>query len=115
MEPMMTFLMVALGFAIRLGVPVLVTVLAVWLLKRLDARWQAEADQMSAAALQRALAQEPHCWEINNCAPERRAGCIAYQKQNAPCWQHYRTPDGKLREACVGCKVFKQAPVPVVA
>jgi len=30
-----------------------------------------------------------------------------------PCWQVYRAKDGRLLDACLGCKIFLGAPVPV--
>jgi hypothetical protein len=52
------------------------------------------------------------CWVINNCPPEQRDNCIAYQNQDTPCWQHFRSEGGgPLMANCLGCKVFQNAPM----
>jgi len=35
-----------IGVLIRFGIPILITALVVWSLRRLDARWQAEITQL---------------------------------------------------------------------
>jgi len=99
------------GTALRLGIPLLITAVVVYLLSKLDAHWQAEASQQQPA-YQLAPDQHP-CWEQKGCAPEDIAKCAAYLDQNQPCWQTFRAKDGHLKEACLDCDVFHTAPVPV--
>ncbi len=111
MEPLSTTLAVLLGLVVRVVLPLALTGLIVWGLRRLDAHWEAEAE--------RELAEMPtpvhawHCWEINGCVPERREACPAYQDPSQPCWQIFRR-DGRLRKSCLDCDVFRNAPWPAL-
>ena len=104
MDVVFTFL---LGVLLRLGIPIAVTVLVLLLLHRLDKRWQAQA-----LALPVVPAGKP-CWEIKGCSEEKKKNCPAMAQPKAPCWQVFRTRDGVMKETCLGCDVFRQAPVPV--
>lgn len=104
MDVVLTFL---LGILLRLGVPIAITALVLSLLHRLDKRWQKEA-----LALPIVPAGKP-CWEIKGCSEEKKKNCPAAAQSKAPCWQVFRTRDGVMKEACLGCEVFRQAPVPV--
>lgn len=108
MEWLDTVAALVIGLGIRIGLPILVTILLVRWLRRLDERWQAEArDQRPPAA------RNIGCWEVNNCAAEQRAGCSAFANPEKPCWQVFRSSDGRMQQRCLGCKIFKEAPVPV--
>ena len=96
------------GLALRLGVPLAVTGLLIWLLRRLDAFWQAEGEQQGALKL--AAGTGPHCWGIRGCDLDQRVVCPAYLHPDTPCWQHFRGRDGNLRETCLVCDFFRQVP-----
>ncbi len=113
MEPLLAFLSVLGGLLLRLGLPLAVTVLLVWLLRKVDARWQREAEKEWAGAPGVALATP--CWQIRQCTPERRAACAAYRQSQVPCWQVFRSSSGQLRESCLDCVVLRSAPVPAVS
>lgn len=115
MDPMMAAIVYAAGLMLRLGLPFAITALLVRLLRRLDARWEAEARQVQSA--QPALAPQAgvRCWEVRGCSPRRRANCPAYQHPEVPCWQHFRKRDGQLQSACLDCNVFTHAPAPAAA
>jgi hypothetical protein len=98
------------GVVLRFGIPVGVTALAVWLLKLLDRRWQEEAQSED---LIQVTVKNPGCWDVKNCSDEMKANCKAFQNQDVPCWQLFRDQDGMLRENCLGCDVFRRAPVPL--
>jgi len=102
-----TLLAFIIGIGLRVAIPVAVTVIAIYLLRRLDARWQAEADQEIPAPV-----VKPECWKIKECPPEQRKVCPAIT-QTQPCWQFFRKPNGYLQETCLGCDVFRQSPPPV--
>jgi hypothetical protein len=107
-------LLLAIGwFLLRFGLPVIVTALAIGYFKRLDARWQAEAQEYKERSGFENLVPVVRCWLFNDCPEEQRQKCPAYQDQKKPCWQHYRAIDGSLKESCLGCSVFKGALVPV--
>lgn len=100
---------VVLGVVIRLGVPVGLTVLIVVLLRRLDERWQSEIDGQAVVA-----AGNPGCWDVKNCSAAQREKCNAYKHPETPCWQVFRSSNGgQLPERCVGCDIFRNAPMPI--
>ena len=104
METTIAFLMFCAGLLVRLALPITVTVVLVYCLRRLDARWQSEASYTSVPT------QKPACWEIKGCSPERRQECAAFSSP-LPCWQVFRLPNDYLREDCLSCEVFIGAPI----
>jgi hypothetical protein len=103
---MATVLTIILGVLLRIGIPVAVTALLFLLLRRLDKRWQKEAEAIPVIP-----SQQP-CWETKGCSEEKRQNCPAFSKTGIPCWQVFRTKNGLMREDCLGCEVFRQAPIP---
>ena len=104
MQPLNSILALLAGLALRLVVPIAITVIVVYFLRRLDARWQTEAEGLPL------VIEKPECWRIKGCPPERRAACPA-AKSDLPCWQVFRLPNGYLREQCLICAVFVRAPL----
>ncbi len=119
------------GIAIRIVIPLLVTVLIAWGLRKLDARWQHEAEEQRERVLRSARTAapallrltkggngrkpppvSPNCWEWRHCPPETRNACPAYLQAGIPCWQVFRGTSGRLPEECLECDVFRVAPVP---
>lgn len=109
-----TWLTLLIGFAVRIGLPLLITALVVWALKRLDAHWQAEALAERQAKLQAAAQACPVCWQVRQCSPEQRQACPAFQNaQRQPCWQTKRDLNhGQLPAQCFDCDVFQTATQP---
>ena len=107
METMIALLALIAGLLIRLAIPIALTTLLIFLLRKLDARWQAES-QLPLPVL-----QDIECWKIKNCTPEQRNACVAYQAA-LPCWQAKRLPNGYLREECLSCEIFTEAPIPAL-
>lgn len=103
---MNTVLTIIIGVVLRIGIPAAVTALLFFLLRRLDNRWQKEAEAIPVISSQRP------CWEIKGCSEEKRRNCPAFSRAGVPCWQVFRTKNGLLREECLGCDVFRLAPVP---
>ena len=108
-------------FVLRLGIPIAVTVLIAWGLRRLDARWQAEAaaqqssravaaGDLAAAAVTSPLAAQQPCWELNNCSEAQRGNCPACAALDIPCWMARLRADGKLPARCYGCALFRTRP-----
>jgi hypothetical protein len=106
MNNVFDLLTILIGVALRIVIPSLITVLAVFFLRRLDARWQSEG---KASPL---LVKKPECWKINKCSPALRKNCPGYLSP-LPCWQARRLPNGYLRNECLDCKIFHTAPIPV--
>ena len=108
MEGWHTFLTIALGLILRIGIPLAVTAGVIYLLHRLDQRWQKEAMSVPVVA----PGGQP-CWEVKECAEARHKACPAAAQPRVPCWQVFRSKSGLLREDCLGCEVFRQASAPV--
>lgn len=102
-----TIFALILGLVVRLGLPLLVTLLVVIGLHRLDARWQKEAELERNLLLR---GDEP-CWKEQGFAMDASAQGA---ESKMPCWQLYRLSNGYLREACLGCEVFINAPAPAL-
>lgn len=98
-------LAVLIGLAIRLAIPVGLTILVVLVLARLDRHWQSEAGPAATGV------RKPECWKTQRCAPEKREACAGYQSP-LPCWQVFRRSNGYLDPRCLGCPVLVAAPVP---
>ena len=112
MDAVNVVLTLFVGLLIRFGIPIALTAIGIYLLKRLDERWQADAKREQPAV---AAAHNTGCWDVKHCSPEMRKKCSAYAHRDTPCWQYYRDQQGNLREQCLGCDVFRQAPIPVSA
>ena len=108
MPPLNEILTFLAGVALRLVIPAALTLAAAALLRRLDARWQAQAGRAP-------LPPRTPCWEHHPCSPERAAACPAYGQTAVPCWQYFRDAQGNLKSQCLSCEVFRLAPAPVSA
>jgi len=112
MEGLMTIVWMLLGLTVRFGLPILMTVLVIIGLRKLDENWQSTASSPSLA-MARVQVENSGCWQSKGCSVEQRQQCAAYNCQEMPCWQVFRDSHGQLKEACLGCEVFRTAPVPV--
>ena len=104
-----------IGILIRFGLPILITALVVWSLRRLDARWQAEIEERKIQSLDEVEVQKIQCWDLKNCAEIEREECVAYQNPAIPCWQQFRNGRGELREECLECEIFRITPITIAA
>jgi hypothetical protein len=105
METVTSLLAILTGLLLRLALPIAGTIILVYLLRKLDAHWQAEAELAPAPA------EKVECWKIKGCSEEQRKNCIGAGSP-LPCWQAYRQPNGYLQEKCISCDVFVNAPIP---
>ena len=104
METISSLLFLLAGLLVRLAIPIAVTAVLIYGLRKLDTRWQSEAQRPVPV-------EKPECWKVKGCTPEEIKNCIAGQSP-LPCWQVYRLPNGYLRDECISCEVFRQAPIP---
>jgi hypothetical protein len=109
MEWLAGVLAVVTGLIVRLALPVGVSLVAIYFLRKLDARWQDEA--RSEGAQVQIPSERIRCWEVKDCPPDRRSECPAFSSTQ-PCWQAHRQPNGYLLEDCLGCEVFREMPLP---
>jgi hypothetical protein len=104
------------GLILRFGIPLGLTALAAWGLRRLDARWQAESEALRQRAQPLgAAARWPRCWEVHDCPRTDKENCPAYGRTDVPCWQVFREVNGRLREPCLSCQLFRDVPSPLAA
>ena len=104
MEAITNFLFILAGLLVRLAIPIALTAVLIFFLRKLDTRWQSEAHAPLPV-------DKVKCWEVKGCSPEQAENCAAGQS-SLPCWQVYRLPNGYLREECLSCEVFRKAPIP---
>jgi hypothetical protein len=108
-------------FLLRLGVPLLITLAVGYFLRRLDAKWQAEALVLRVAQEAQAKADqkpdfelykviEQPCWEVKGCPEAVRAQCPAFQQPEMPCWLVRYQTGGRLPANCYRCKMFSPRP-----
>jgi hypothetical protein len=108
---------------VRLGIPLAVMVFITWSLRRLDARWQAEAAARQATAEVTAGRVPPvaykapqavatPCWQLRNCSEATRARCAAAKDTVLPCWMARLRADGRLPGPCYSCALFRLRPRP---
>jgi hypothetical protein len=107
METVTSLLAILAGLLLRLALPMLGTIILIYLLRKLDAHWQAQAEQTPMAT------EKIECWKIKSCSEEQHKTCIAAES-SLPCWQVHRQPNGYLHEKCISCEVFLNAPIPAL-
>ncbi|MEW5958089.1 MAG: hypothetical protein AB1801_10220 [Chloroflexota bacterium] len=106
-------------FILRLGVPLAITLGVSYWLRRLDARWQAEALARRADTVlaqqeaggepvieMLAVIEQPCCWEKKECPAGAFMVCPAYQRPELPCWLARLRAEGRLPRPCYGCELF---------
>jgi hypothetical protein len=105
METIYSILAVLAGILVRLIVPLIVTGFVVYLLRKLDARWQLEAEEERDMLVKNELP----CWIEQGLSIEESKQRATLSDQ--PCWQVHRSSNGYLREDCLDCEVFLDAPI----
>ena len=103
---MNTLQVLVTGVLLRLIVPLAITILVVIVLRKLDARWQAEAENERAMLVK----DKMPCWKEQGFSMDEIK--LRVEKDNQPCWQTHRLSSGYLREACLDCEIFLSAPIP---
>jgi len=112
MEPYSGIFMIVGWFLLRFGLPILVTLVICWGLHKLDKYWQKEDGKNQGPIEVSKLTTFLNCWKVHNCPEKQRMQCLAYQIPEIPCWQHFRSSDGNLRNRCASCTVFRSTPAP---
>ena len=107
METFTSLFAILTGLLLRLAIPIAGTIILIYLLRKLDAHWQTEA-QLSPVPVQKA-----ECWNVKGCSSAQKKNCPAASSP-LPCWQVFRQPNGYLQEQCIACSVFIDAPTPAL-
>lgn len=105
MDTNYSLLAILTGLAVRLALPILLTVTAVYFLRKLDAYWQKQAEEELAHP-----AEVAQTWDLKDCPIEKRSD-HPVATSSLPCWQTHRLPNGYLNDDCLSCEVFHDAPV----
>jgi len=82
-------------------------------LSQIDSNWKKEALSQKKNLNNEGVITLMKCWVFNDCPPEKRGNCPAYQERYLPCWQLFRDDKDNLKDSCLGCPVFLNAPVPI--
>ena len=107
MEANYPLLVILIGLVLRLALPLTVTLVAVYFLRKLDAYWQQQAE------LERSQpAKEEEAWDLKDCPIEKRSSQPVLSSI-LPCWQTHRLPNGYLNDECLSCVTFRDAPARV--
>ncbi|MFV9674234.1 MAG: hypothetical protein ACNYZI_02505 [Anaerolineales bacterium] len=113
MNELSVILTLIAGFVLRFGIPIGVTALLVYALRRLDQKWQREVElEAQPELVQVSLFDKIRCWATNECSQEIRETCPAFIESGRPCWQVHRDVSGEMQPKCLECPVFQAAPIP---
>lgn len=133
MESLPNYTLLVAMFFFRLAVPLLITIAIAYGLKRLDARWQAEAEQQAEAKAKVSMALRPAaaapgvgaitgaalpatplvmasatpCWSVYGCSEAAKAKCAAYHQPSKPCWAARQEAEGRLPAKCQDCDLYQ--------
>lgn len=107
METLTSLFAILVGLLLRLAIPIAGTLIVIYLLRKLDSHWQAEAERIPVNV------EKVQCWKVKGCSEEQRNSCVAAGSA-LPCWQVHRLPNGYLQEECISCEVFTRAPTPTL-
>ena len=101
---------------LRIGVPLAIVFGLGYGLRRLDAKWQAEAMAEQATNLAKQAEAEPNieiikiidppCWVTHDCPKSDFIQCAAYKTPETPCWLARYRAEGHLSERCYLCPRF---------
>jgi hypothetical protein len=107
---------VLLGFALRVAVPIAVTLAAGrWLEKRLAPAEESTDERRTATPwiTRTGNVIRVHCWDVKRCESARRAQCSAFKNPELPCWLALQAQGEKLREDCFTCELYKPTDIAV--
>jgi hypothetical protein len=101
------------GLLLRFGIPIGLTALLVYALRRLDQKWQSEIELATQSEpVQVSLFDKIRCWATKECSQEIRETWPAFLESGRTCWQVHRDVSGEMQPKCLECPVFQAAPVP---
>jgi hypothetical protein len=94
-------LVIAYMFVLRIGVPLLITLMiGAWLKRLLEER----EEKPEAAPLKLGAGQ--HCWDVKDSPETRQAKAVGAQRPDLPCWLALQVSGTGLKEICYTCPVF---------
>lgn len=104
-------IIVLLLFAVRIGVPVVLTLaFGYWLERKLRPPEEKHTMRVKIELLPRPPSSKVvrmHCWNLMHCDSAQRAECAAFKHPDLPCWLALQVDAGKVREECFTCQLYK--------
>ncbi len=96
-------LVVGYMLVLRIGVPILITLMiGAWLRRVL------EKDQDQPQPAEQAAAEPKHCWETSKDPQAEEAKRIAQTRPDLPCWLALQVGGTGLKEMCYSCPLYNQ-------
>ncbi len=112
MSEVLQALVVLLMFALRVGVPISITLaFGYWLEKKLRPQEEPVPDRLLRTAEPSRMIGR-HCWDLHHCGAAHRAQCAASRHPDLPCWLALQVEGFKLREQCFTCALYKPEAIP---
>lgn len=122
MEEWLQVPMIVGMFLLRLGIPLAITLAVGYWLRKLDAKWEAEAVARREQAGQSTFRRTPYaraeidinkiirerCWDINKCPQMVKVECPAWKQPNLACWEARTNTEGHLPEKCHNCELYEK-------
>lgn len=100
---------IAYMFVLRIGVPIIITLMVGAWLKRLLEEHDEKPEVKTAV-----LKPGQHCWDVGKTDDTERARAVAGARPDLPCWLALQVSGAGLKEMCYACLVFT-AQAPAVA
>ncbi len=99
---------VLLLFAVRIAIPIALTLaFGYWLERRLRPPETAPEAQKVHSVRKPSNIIRLQCWDIRRCDSTKRAQCAASRHPDLPCWLAIQVEGGKVRENCFTCAFYK--------
>ncbi|MBX3001031.1 MAG: hypothetical protein KF893_21090 [Caldilineaceae bacterium] len=99
-------------FVLRLGIPLLIVIGVGYWLRRLDAKWEAEAHSAARSTVTKVEVDlrpvEQPCWVLKKCPEPVYTHCPAFLNSAQPCWLARSRAEGMLPNKCFQCVLFSQ-------
>lgn len=94
-------LVIAYMFVLRIGVPIIVTLMIGAWLKRLLEEHEAKPETGPVV-----LKAGQHCWDVSKTEDAAQAKAVAGHRPDLPCWLALQVSGTGLKEMCYACPVF---------
>lgn len=94
-------LVIAYMFVLRIGVPILITLMIGAWLKRLLEEREAKPEGIPLR-----LGEGQHCWDANSNPDTEHAKALAAERPDLPCWLALQVGGAAVTPMCYNCSVF---------
>lgn len=102
-------LVIAYLFVLRIGVPILITLMiGAWLKRALEEH----EEKLETAPI--TLKAGQHCWNVSKTRDAEQAQAAAAQRSDLPCWLALQVNGAGLKDMCYACSVYTSSTPAVV-